>query len=212
MKLALITFLVAGSSAFAQIHGGGAGYGRAAGPSRPMRSVAPPRFVAPPQMPHPAHSQTVIVPYPVFYGGYYYDPSVGAPQQPAPGYSYTDPNAYSYGYTDNGAPSQSPVVIMNQSFRPDTPNPIMRDYSNTPLPETAPNPSGRPDDQATIYLIAMKDHTIFATVAYWVEGDTLSYITVEGTQNRASLSLVDRDFSAKLNADRNVEFHLPAPK
>jgi len=156
----------------------------------------------------------VIVPYPVFYGGYYYDPSIGATQQPAPAYGYGDPNAYSYGYAgdDPGAPSQSPVVIMNQSYRPDTVNPVMRDYSNTPLPAAAPNPGGLPDDQPTIYLIAMKDHTIFATVAYWVEGDTLAYITVEGNQNRASLALVDRDFSAKLNADRNVEFRLPAPK
>ncbi len=212
MTLVLITLLLAGSSAFAQMHGGGGGYGRASGPARPFRNVAPTRFVAPPPMAHPAHAATVIVPYPVFYGGYYYDPSVGAAQQPAPAGGYYDPNSYAYGYTDNGAASQSPVVIMNPSFRPDVANPVMRDYSNTPLPETAPNPGGLADDQPTIYLIAMKDHTIFATVAYWVEGDTLSYITVEGNQNRASLSLVDREFSAKLNSDRNVEFRLPAPK
>lgn len=165
-------------------------------------------------MAHPAHGAAMIVPYPVFYGGYYYDPSGGATQQPAPAGAYGDPNAYSYGYAndDNGAPSQSPVVIMNQSYRPDNVNPVMRDYSNTPLPAAVPNPAGPPDDQPTIYLIAMKDHTIFATVAYWVEGDTLAYITVEGNQNRASLALVDRDFSAKLNADRNVDFRLPAPK
>ncbi len=211
MKLALITLLVAGSSAFAQ-HGGPAGSSRASA-GHPVRSGgAPFRYVRPPAVAHPAHVGTTIVPYPVFYGGYYYDPSVGVAEQLAPASSYGDPNAYSYGYSDYGAPSQSPVVIMNQSYRPDMVNPVMRDYSNTPLPQAAANPSGLPDDQPTIYLIAMLDHTIFATVAYWVDGDTLSYITVEGNQNRASLALVDRDFSAKLNADRHVDFRLPAAK
>jgi hypothetical protein len=210
MKTVLIT-LVAVSSAFAQ-HAGPAGFGRASSGARPLRNGGPTRFVTPPPVAHPVHGATVIVPYPVFYGGYYYDPTLGAAQQPAPGYGYNDPNSYAYGYSDNGAPSQSPVVIMNQSFRPDAVNPVFRDYTNVPLPEAAPNPGGPRDDQPTIYLIAMTDHTIFATVAYWVEGDSLTYITVDGNQNKASLALVDREFSAKLNADRNVEFRLPAAK
>lgn len=195
MKLALITLLVASSGAFAQ-RSGGAGHARGGGNFG--------RFAPPPVISHPAHVGTVIVPYPVFYGGYYYyDPSVAA-QQPAPaGYYNDDSAAY-------GAPAQSPVAIINQSYQPDNVNPVIRDYSNTPLPQTAANPDGRPDDQPTIYLIALTDHTIVAAIAYWAEsGDTLAYITADGNQNRVSLALVDREFSQKLNADRHVDFHLP---
>jgi hypothetical protein len=98
------------------------------------------------------------------------------------------------------------MVIVNPNYRPDSVNPQLRDYSNTPL--LAPPP----DSQATIYLIAMKDHTIFPAVGYWVEGDTLNYVTSEGVRNKVSLALVDRDFSTQLNNERNVEFKLPPAK
>ena len=68
------------------------------------------------------------------------------------------------------------------------------------------------DDQPTVYLIAMSDHTIFPAVAYWVEGDTLNYITTQGGHNRATLALVDREFSKQLNDERHVEFKLPPAK
>ena len=108
-----------------------------------------------------------------------------------------------------------PVVIINQNFRPDTVNPVMRDYSETPLPESTMRRYDQPgvnDDQPTVFLIALKDHTIFPAVAYWVEGDTLNYITTQGSLNRASLELVDREFSKQLNDERHIEFRLPAAK
>ena len=214
MRLVVITVLVAGSFAFAQRPAGrpgravNGGFGGMLypGASSPLGSRQPTRFYAPPPAPHPVHAGTVIVPYPVFYGGYYYgyDPSAGYAQS-APGYS-ADPNSYA-------APSQAPVVIMNQGYPPDAPNPVVRDYSNADLPNPGPDYAPqRSDPQATIYLIAMTDHNILPAIAYWVEGDTLNYITQEGMQNRVSLALVDRDFSKKLNDDRNVEFRLPAAK
>jgi endonuclease YncB( thermonuclease family) len=121
-------------------------------------------------------------------------------------------------YGQNGYPQQSPVVIINQSYQPDVVNPVLRDYSNTPLPEAVPQqgaqfePQAANSDEPTIYLIAMKDRTIYATVAYWVDGETLNYITREGSPNRVSLDLVDRDFSKQLNEERHVDFKLPAAK
>ena len=50
---------------------------------------------------------------------------------------------------------------------------------------------------------------IFPAIAYWVEGDTLNYITVQGAKNSVSLDLVDRDFSKQINKERKVEFGLP---
>jgi len=173
------------------------------GPPRSGVGRGPRQGFLPPAVNHPVHGRGEIVAYPVFYGGYYsYDPSTGY-QGPAP--------AANDNYVDDsgGAPAQSPVVIMNQSFRPDQVNPVLRDYVP---PDAAVNPDQRPDDQPTIYLIAMTDHTILAAVGYWVEGDTLSYITQDGDQNKISLALVDRDFSRKLNTDRGVEFRLPAAK
>ena len=161
----------------------------------PGRGVTPRNLIRPPRIAHPDHAAATIVPVPVYYGGYYTDPNAYG-QQPAP--AYDDPGSYA-------APSQAPVVILNQGFRPE---------QLQPPPMTAPQYApeevqARPDPAPTIYLIAMTDHTILPTIAYWVEGDTLAYITTEGDQNRVSMALVDRDFSKKLNDDRRVEFKLP---
>lgn len=198
MKLAAFVLLLAGTALAQRGTGGGAHYvgGRA-------------RYVAPPVTAHPAHARTAIVPYPVYYGyGYYgYDPSIPLAAQSAPAYD-ADPNNYSAGYN-----SQSPVVVINQNFRPDTANGAMYDYSDTPLPESTVHiydaTTGSRDPQPTIYLIAMQDHSIVAAIGYWVDGDTLNYLTQDGNQNRVSMSLVDRDFSKQLNDERHVDFKLP---
>ena len=202
----LVTTLVTtGSVVFAQHTHGGSGGHVASRPSGGRPIAAHP---APPPAPHPQHGRTAVVPYPVYYGGYYYgnyyyggDGSNAAyTQQPAP--------AYDYGLAD--AQGQSPVAIFNQGYVPDSANPVMRDYSNADLPP--PGPDYRSNDQPTIYLLAMTDHTIIPAIAYWVDGDTLNYITTEASQNRVSLSLIDREFSRQLNDSRNVEFKLPPEK
>ena len=67
-------------------------------------------------------------------------------------------------------------------------------------------------DEATHYLIAFKDHTIYSAVAYWVDGDTLHYFTSGNTHNQASLSLVDRALTDKLNQDSGLQVKLPPAK
>ncbi len=98
---------------------------------------------------------------------------------------------------------------------------MIHDYTDVPLPEPVPVPVQAPrpavsnntsDDSPTIYLIAMKDGSIFAAIAYWADGDTLNYVTKDANINHASLALVDRDFSKQLNQERGVEFKLPAAK
>jgi hypothetical protein len=190
---------------------GGAGFGRTIfpGTGAPAAVRGPggrgPLYIAPPPV-HLSHARSVVVPFPVYYGGGYYP--YDAPLAPQAGDLPPD-------YAQGGYPQQSPVVIINQSFKPDVINPVLRDYSNTPLPEAVPQESFQTqvsNDEPTIYLIAMKDRTIFATVAYWVDGETLNYVTREGSLNRASLDLVDRDFSKQLNEERHVEFQLPVAK
>jgi hypothetical protein len=195
---------------------GGAGFGRYIypGTGAPAAVRTGPRgggFVAPPPQSHPqGHGRSVIVPYPVFYGASYYP------------YDAPPPVDLTALPPDYGQYPQSPVVIINQNFKPDVANPVLRDYSNVPLPEpVAPPPPQayeRPrivnndDSTPTIYLVAMKDKSIFASVAYWVDGETLNYVTREGSINHVSLDLVDREFSKQLNDERGVEFKLPAAR
>ena len=67
--------------------------------------------------------------------------------------------------------------------------------------------SGSPE--ASYYLIAFKDHTIYSAVAYYVEGDTLHYFTEGNVHNQVSISLVDRSLTEQLNRERNVDVRLP---
>ena len=62
------------------------------------------------------------------------------------------------------------------------------------------------------YLIAFKDHTIYSAVAYWFDGDTLHYFTKGDTHNQASVSLLDRDLTERLNRELGIEFKMPAAK
>jgi hypothetical protein len=158
----------------------------------------------------------VYIPYPVYSSGYGMGYGMGYASD---GFYATDYNQ-GPGYAD-AAPS--PTVIINQNFQTDSVRPQFRDYSNMQLPEpgtvVAPPAAGPSqqagalaDDQPTIFLIAMQDHTIRPVIAYWVQGDTLNYISQDGVMNHVSLALVDRDFSKQLNAQRNVPFALPAAR
>src|ERR1035437_6421240 len=64
---------------------------------------------------------------------------------------------------------------------------------------------------APIYLLAFTDHVIRAAAAYWVDGKTLHYLTLEYEQKQGRLETVDRDLSLQLNRERRVPFSLPAP-
>ena len=74
-----------------------------------------------------------------------------------------------------------------------------------PLLLLRPADSGPP-----IYLIALRDQTIHAAAAYWVEAGVLHYITLDHQQKQVVLSQVDRDLCVKLNRERHVVFSLPA--
>lgn len=151
--------------------------------------------IAPPRVAHPLHSRTAIVPVPVYYGGYYYGADASGAPPPAPAYD---------ALAQDGS-GQGPVVVLNQGYMP---APGM--YAPQGPPPGAYEAQAAPQDQpATIYLLALQDHSITPSIAYWVEGDTLNYITTEGSENRISLSLIDRDFSKQLNESRHVDFKLP---
>lgn len=131
--------------------------------------------------------------YPVYVGGYSEAPPPPEPSYPAYGSAYGPPPA--------------PTVIINQNFAapaaPAAPVETMHVYSGARAP--ADNPA--PDPQ--YYLIALKDHSVYSAVAYWVEAGTLRYITSPNIRNETSLDLVDMGLTAKLNQDRGVTVSLP---
>jgi hypothetical protein len=162
---------------------------------------------------HPAHSRATYIPFPVFYGDPYASYGIyDVPPAATPDTEY-----------DPSMPNQRPpVVIINQNFQPDTvssngspsaigrPSPRQPELAERPAPQIIPRTDVQvAQEEPTIYLIAMTDSTVFDALGYWVEGDTLAYITPESSLNRVSLGLVDRDRSMKLNQERNVEFKLP---
>jgi hypothetical protein len=81
----------------------------------------------------------------------------------------------------------------------------LRMYQAPTNPVAEPNPG----DQVLFY-IALTDSSVYTAVAYWVDGETLHYITPQGKHNQVSLALVDRDLSARLNQGHKGEFNLPA--
>lgn len=148
----------------------------------------------------------VYVPYayPVYggayYGGYYAgygDGSMPPPQQPPQNITIIYP------------PQQQPMPMMMVGPQPQAQSPggQVREYTQ---PETAPSDTTQAQPaEPTYYLLAFKDHSIYSAVGYWVDGDTLHYITTGNVHNQVSLSLVDRDLTAQLNKGRGVQVNLP---
>ena len=79
-------------------------------------------------------------------------------------------------------------------------------------PTEVPQQRQQEQTEATHYLLAFKDHSIYSAVAYWVEGDTLHYFTTGNTHNQVSISMIDRDLTKKLNENSGLEVKLPAAR
>jgi hypothetical protein len=139
-----------------------------------------------------------------------------------PVYSY-DPSYYAYPAAPQVQPQQPQNVVV---VYPPQPAPvIINPYESggaqstgeqssfrmyqAPYNQPAEEPAAAADAEATHYLLAFKDHTIYSAVAYWVEGDTLHYFTSGNKHNQASLSLVDRELTSRLNRESGTEVKLP---
>jgi hypothetical protein len=143
-------------------------------------------------------SRALVYAYPVYIGGYYATPYVSP-----------DDSAEAAPAQSAVAPPQAPVtpvIIDNYYAGASTDHP---DLASEPPPSSAVDGTAAADPSH--YLIAFKDHTIYAATAYWVDGDTLHYFTAGNTHNQASLALVDREFTERLNKEAGVEVKLPAP-
>jgi hypothetical protein len=151
-----------------------------------------------------------------YYGGYYYPGYYGYynPFLWDTGWGYGD-SGYGYaadqyndygGYGSYGAPNPSPqvMIISNQA-----PPPVY--VQSPPAPavwEAGPTTQAKKYED-TLFLLAMNDGTIRAVLAYWVDGTTVHYVTMDHEQKQTPLSSLDHGLSERLNRERNVTFRLP---
>jgi hypothetical protein len=162
--------------------------------------------------------------YPGFYGAFYnpYLWNYGYPWDSGYGWDYNgsgyasdynnvDPNNYvdpnANAYNSYAPPSPSVIIVSNQGPPPEPavqPPPAPAVW-NAARPAQAQ--SQKYEDQ--LFLVAMRDGTIHAVVAYWVDGMTVHYVTMDHEQKQTPLASVDRTLSERLNRERNVTFRLP---
>jgi hypothetical protein len=169
-------------------------------------------------------------PVPIYVGGYGYgsgyadppaqDPSAG---QDAYGQNMAPPPQAPPPGAAPGAPPQQTTIIINPSPDGSRPNvtvlqgpppgygPPPQGYGPPPGAGSPTGASANSDSPAPYFLIALKDHTVYSAVAYWVDGDTLHYFTDPDTHNQVSLALVDRDLTQRLNKEAGIDVTLPAP-
>ncbi len=129
-------------------------------------------------------------------------------------YSYQTYAPYNYSY-----PSYEPNVTVvypppAQATTPSTTyvesaRPVVREYDEQGR-EITSNPAAAATSSPPVYLIAFRNDVIYAATAYWVDGKTLHYVTLQHKQEQAPLDTVDRDFSLQLNRERHVQFSLPS--
>jgi hypothetical protein len=140
-----------------------------------------------------------IYAFPVFVGGY---DNSNAPQEQT-------------GTQEQAVPQEHAVPIMIEAgpdgeYTSTSPRQTSTVYQPEQRPETLEVPA-KPADPPQ-YLLAFKDHSIFTAVAYWVDGDTLHYFTAGNIHNQASMSLIDRPLTERLNRELGIDFTLPPAK
>jgi hypothetical protein len=153
--------------------------------------------------------QPTIFAYPVVVGGYggggyYDDPSAygPSPMVPPPAQAAV-PMMY---------PPQQETRPMIIQVGPDGQFTTQRQPPPQAYQQAAPAPPDQAPSEAPHFLIAFKDHTVYSAVAYWFDGDTLHYFTNGSTHNQASVSLIDRDLTERLNREMGLDFRMPALK
>jgi hypothetical protein len=160
------------------------------------------------------------------YGGYWPYYGIGLAYWPSDYY-----DSYDYGYPSAGyeypmyqsSPNVTVVYPQQAQAQPATnayyvqqrANPVVHDYDEYGQEVKRPNgnssaePSAPASSGSPLYLIAMKDGVIRAAVAYWVNGPTIHYVTMDHQEKQAPLAQIDRSLSQQLNRERHVQFSLP---
>jgi hypothetical protein len=141
------------------------------------------------------------VPYPI-YPGYREDEDPAyIPSADQPNSGYQQQPTMSTGISAPYSPA-TPAII----------NQFLPDIVQSPLPQGLAIRSSQEDSEEIIsgspgldgseqpaFFIGLKDGTVYAAASYWLDGETIHYITVHGIHNLVSISLIDRKISLRLN-------------
>jgi hypothetical protein len=150
------------------------------------------------------------------------------------GYGYIPPYAQP---AFAGAPQAQPQIVIHQTFIGQTPAEMRRNgeaqqrdgsgvsiYRAPSREEGDAAPQGEESEAAQgvelpagaesagprrYYLIAYKDHLVETAVGYWVDGQTLHYLTPDNLHRAVPVSAIDRATTQKLNPDRFRQVRLP---
>jgi hypothetical protein len=131
-----------------------------------------------------------------------------------PGYVQDPGYASEAQFQTPGEPAQ-PNIIVVYPQQVEVPAPVpqpappVREPPKEESRTREPVPEPASVSEPSQYLIAFRDHTIYAAVAYWVDGGTLHYFTSGNTHNQVSLSLVDRELTERLNRESGLDLRLP---
>ncbi len=155
---------------------------------------------------------TTVYAYPVYVGGFY-DPSYSYPLQAGP-QDQAPPQNVTVIYPPQPAPQAAPVMLYPGTAGGNTgqASDSESNFRMYQAPSNQPPAEPAKEEQPTGYLLAFKDHTIYSAVAYWVDGDTLHYFTSGNKHNQASLSLIDRELTERLNRESGMALNLPPAK
>jgi hypothetical protein len=111
-----------------------------------------------------------------------------------------------------GSSTPAPSIIVNNA-PPRQQTRSEDEDSGLRQPSSVQSESSRqPEPKATrsqIYLIAARNGVVWAALAYWVDGQTLHFVTVKGESKQLPLAQIDRELSEQFNRERNVPFRLP---
>jgi hypothetical protein len=153
-----------------------------------------------------------IVPFYGYYGGYgFYDPFF-YDSYPSSPYDGGYPYAGAYSNPGYGSNAPSVTIISNSPWYPAAPAPeIVAPMGPPPAPAVREYPPAAQEQkyETPLFLLAFKDGSIRAVLAYWVDGMTLHYVSMDHEQKQTPLSSIDRDLSERFNHERNVTFRLP---
>ncbi len=144
---------------------------------------------------YPQGGNTVVIPYAVpyavpVYPPYYESYPPEAQQQP------TVPSTIIY------------IVPGGQPPPPQSPPGAGIVTYVVPPHEAGATESVTPPEAQRLYLIALKNGSIYLANAYWVENGTLHYLTNSGAHNQVSFDQLDLEFTTRLNRERGLDFHL----
>ncbi|MBI3694127.1 MAG: hypothetical protein HY238_04725 [Acidobacteria bacterium] len=131
-----------------------------------------------------------VVPYAVPVYVPYQDPYAAAPPPP--------PAPPVIIYVVSGPPSTAVVTTAPQQPQNGVVTYVVPPRNSGATESTAPR----------LILIALKNSSIYSAAEYWVEDDTLHYVTSHGVQNQVSLDQVDLELTKRLNRERGLDFRL----